>query len=515
MAIEVQLPDIGAESGEVTEILVAVGDSVEADTPLMVVEGEKAAIEIPSPEAGKITGIEVKVGDEISSGTLIVTMEGDASAVKEEATTASPSAASRVETVKVTLPDVGADTVEVTEVMVAAGDTVEKDQPIVVVEGEKATVEVPSPHDGAIQEIKVASGDSVSSGAELMIMEVEIAATIPKPAPVTAVAPPPASAPQQEQVLQSAQSGFVANQEYAHASPSVRRIAREFGVNLARVRGSGRKDRILKIDVQNYVKEALRTLESGVGSGLNLLPWPEVDFAKFGEVKTEKLSKIKRVTGANLHRNWVKIPHITQWDEADVTELEALRKLLNAAEAKQESGVKFTILVFVMKALADALLKLPAMNSSLTPDEQGIVVKSYVNLGIAVDTPNGLVVPVVRDVHKKDCTELTRDLMECSGKARAGKLTKEEMSGGTFTISSLGGLGGTQFTPIINAPEVGILGLSRSEQKPIWSGDAFLPRLMLPLSLSYDHRVIDGAEGVRFLNQFKLSLSELIKELQV
>jgi pyruvate dehydrogenase E2 component (dihydrolipoamide acetyltransferase) len=511
MAIEVQLPDIGAESGEVTEILVAVGDSVEADAPLMVVEGEKAAIEIPSPEAGNITGIEVKVGDKISSGALIVTMEGDASTVKEEATTASPSAGSRVETVKVTLPDVGADTVEVTEVMVAAGDTVEKDQPIVVVEGEKAAVEVPSPHDGVIQEIKVASGDSVSSGAVLLIMEVEIAAAIPKPAPVTTVAQPPASAPQQEQV---SQSGFVLNQQYAHASPSVRRIAREFGVNLARVRGSGRKDRILKIDVQNYVKEALRTLESGVGSGLDLLPWPEVDFTKFGDVKTEKLSKIKRVTGANLHRNWVKIPHITQWDEADVTELEALRKLLNAAEAKQESGVKFTILVFVMKALADALLKLPAMNSSLTPDEQGIVVKSYVNLGIAVDTPNGLVVPVVRDVHKKDCTELTRDLMECSGRARAGKLTKNEMSGGTFTISSLGGLGGTQFTPIINAPEVGILGLSRSEQKPIWSGDAFLPRLMLPLSLSYDHRVIDGAEGVRFLNQFKLSLSELTKDLQ-
>jgi pyruvate dehydrogenase E2 component (dihydrolipoamide acetyltransferase) len=231
-------------------------------------------------------------------------------------------------------------------------------------------------------------------------------------------------------------------------------------------------------------------------------------------VEQQKLSKIKRITGANLHRNWVKIPHVTQWDEADVTDLEALRKRLNAAEAKQESGIKFTVLVFVMKALADALQKLPTMNASLTEDEQGIVIKRYVNIGIAVDTPNGLVVPVVRNVQEKDCVELTRDLMELSGKAREGKLTKDEMSGGTFTISSLGGLGGTQFTPIINAPEVGILGLSRSEQKPVWSGDAFQPRLMLPLSLSYDHRVIDGAEGVRFLNQFKESLAELTKEMQ-
>ena len=520
MAIEVQLPDIGADAAEVTEILVTVGDSVELDAPLLVVEGEKAAMEIPSPQAGTVAGIQVSVGDEVTSGTVIVTLEGEAvaTAPAEDTPALAAEAGPRIETVEVALPDVGTDAVEITEVMVAAGDAVEKDQSILVVEGEKAAMEIPSPHTGTIQEIKVAVGDSVNSGTLLLTMEAEIAAAAQPaaaPAVASAAASAPASAAQQQVVSQSAQSGFVENREYAHASPSVRRIAREFGVNLARVRGSGRKNRILKIDVQNYVKEALRTLEAGGGGGgLNLLPWPEVDFAKFGEVEQQKLSKIKRITGANLHRNWVKIPHVTQWDEADVTNLEALRKRLNAAEAEQESGIKFTVLVFVMKALADALQKLPTMNASLTEDEQGIVIKQYVNIGIAVDTPNGLVVPVVRNVQEKDYVELTRDLMELSGKAREGKLTKDEMSGGTFTISSLGGLGGTQFTPIINAPEVGILGLSRSEQKPVWSGDAFQPRLMLPLSLSYDHRVIDGAEGVRFLNQFKESLAELTKEMQ-
>ena len=296
----------------------------------------------------------------------------------------------------------------------------------------------------------------------------------------------------------------------------MRRVAREFGVNLAKVRGSGRKGRILKEDVQNYVKEALRILESGGGGGdaLGLLPWPEVDFDQFGDTEEQKLTKIKKLTGANLHRNWVRIPHVTQWDEVDVTDLEALRKNINAAEAEKESGIKFTLLVFVMKAVAAALQQLPQMNSSLSSDEKNIVLKKYVNIGIAVDTPNGLVVPVVRDVHEKNCVALTHDLRELSGKARDGKLTKNDMTGGTFTISSLGGLGGTQFTPIINAPEVGILGLSRADKKPVWNGEAFEPRLMLPLSLSYDHRVIDGAEGVRFLNALREALDAVREELQ-
>ena len=284
---------------------------------------------------------------------------------------------------------------------------------------------------------------------------------------------------------------------------------------MAKVRGSGRKGRIIKEDVQNYVKEALRVLDSeGSGGGLGLLPWPDIDFNQFGETETEKLSKIKRLTGANLHRNWVKIPHVTQWDEVDVTELEALRKELNSIEAKNESGIKFTLLVFVMKAVAKALQELPPMNSSLSNDEQSIILKKYVNIGIAVDTPNGLVVPVVRNVHEKSCVQLTKDLRELSSKARDGKLTKNDITGGTFTISSLGGLGGTSFTPIINAPEVGILGLSRADQKPIWNNDTFIPRLMLPMSLSYDHRVIDGAQGVKFLNILKESIVTVKEELQ-
>lgn len=522
MAIEIHLPDIGADSADVTEILVNVGDSIEVDTPLISVEGDKAAMEVPSPKAGTVTEINIAVGDSVSTGTLVLKLDPaeDEAAVpenpptEEEAKPAEPVIVSK----EVALPDVGADEVSVTEVHVVAGDEIEEEQPIISVEGDKAAMEVPSPHKGRVTELKVSAGDSVGTGTPVLTMEVTELPAAEKPSAPPSAAPSQAPAQQQvQQVQQSANgpSGFVDNREYAHASPSVRRVAREFGVNLAKVRGSGRKGRILKEDVQNYVKEALRVLEAGGGGdGLGLLPWPEVDFTQFGETEKEKLSKIKKLTGANLHRNWVKIPHVTQWDEVDVTELEALRKQLNAAEAEKESGIKFTLLVFMMKAVAKALQELPAMNSSLSNDEQSIVLKKYVNIGIAVDTPNGLVVPVVHDVHERDCAELTADLRELSGKARDGKLTKNDMTGGTFTISSLGGLGGTQFTPIINAPEVGILGLSRTDKKPVWNGETFEPRLMLPLSLSYDHRVIDGAEGVRFLNALKEALATVQKDLQ-
>ena len=522
MAIEIHLPDIGADSADVTEILVNVGDSIEVDTPLISVEGDKAAMEVPSPKAGTVTEINIVVGDSVSTGTLVLKLdpaEDDAAdpenpPTEEEAKPAEPVIVSK----EVALPDVGADEVSVTEVHVAAGDEIEEEQPIISVEGDKAAMEVPSPHKGRVTELKVSAGDSVGTGTPVLTMEVTELPAAEKPSAPPSAAPSQAPAQQQvQQVQQSANgpSGFVDNREYAHASPAVRRVAREFGVNLAKVRGSGRKGRILKEDVQNYVKEALRVLEAGGGGdGLGLLPWPEVDFTQFGETEKQKLSKIKKLTGANLHRNWVKIPHVTQWDEVDVTELEALRKQLNAAEAEKESGIKFTLLVFMMKAVAKALQELPAMNSSLSNDEQSIVLKKYVNIGIAVDTPNGLVVPVVHDVHERDCAELTADLRELSGKARDGKLTKNDMTGGTFTISSLGGLGGTQFTPIINAPEVGILGLSRTDKKPVWNGETFEPRLMLPLSLSYDHRVIDGAEGVRFLNALKEALATVQKDLQ-
>ena len=524
MAIEIHLPDIGADSADVTEILVNIGDVIEVDTPLISVEGDKAAMEVPSPNAGTVTEIKLAVGDSVSTGTPILMLdpaEGDAPPAESEPVTENEKPAEPVIVAKeVSLPDVGTDAVNVTDVHVAVGDEIEEEQPLISVEGDKAAMEVPSPHKGKVTEIKVATGDSVGTGTPLLVMEVNELPTAAKPS-APAAAPALGQAPTQQPAQQVQQSvagpsGFVDNREYAHASPSVRRVAREFGVNLAKVRGSGRKGRILKEDVQNYVKEALRILEAGGGAGdaLGLLPWPEVDFGQFGDTEEQKLTKIKKLTGANLHRNWVRIPHVTQWDEVDVTDLEALRKKLNAAEAEKESGIKFTLLVFVMKAVATALQQLPQMNSSLSSDEKNIVLKKYVNIGIAVDTPNGLVVPVVRDVHEKDCVTLTHDLRELSGKARDGKLTKNDMTGGTFTISSLGGLGGTQFTPIINAPEVGILGLSRADKKPVWNGEAFEPRLMLPLSLSYDHRVIDGAEGVRFLNALREALDTVREELQ-
>ncbi|WP_017050993.1 2-oxo acid dehydrogenase subunit E2, partial [Vibrio anguillarum] len=311
---------------------------------------------------------------------------------------------------------------------------------------------------------------------------------------------------------------FEENNEYSHASPVVRRIAREFGVNLAKVKGSGRKSRILKEDVQNYVKEALKRLESGSaavasgkgdGAALGLLPWPKVDFSKFGDTEVKPLSRIKKISGANLHRNWVMIPHVTQWDNADITELENFRKEQNAIEAKNDTGMKITPLVFIMKAVAKALEAFPSFNSSLSEDGESLILKKYVNVGIAVDTPNGLVVPVFKDVNKKGIYELSRELAEVSKKARAGKLTAADMQGGCFTISSLGGIGGTAFTPIVNAPEVGILGVSKSEFKPVWNGKEFEPRLQLPLSLSYDHRVIDGAEGARFITFLNGALSDI------
>ncbi len=403
--------------------------------------------------------------------------------------------------------------------MVAVGDTVSEEQSLITVEGDKASMEVPAPFAGVVKEIKVAAGDKVSTGSLIMVFEVAGAAPVAVAAPAQAAAPA-ASAPKAEAVKSAvaAPAEFEENNEYSHASPVVRRIAREFGVNLAKVKGSGRKSRILKEDVQNYVKEALKRLESGSaavasgkgdGAALGLLPWPKVDFSKFGDTEVKPLSRIKKISGANLHRNWVMIPHVTQWDNADITELENFRKEQNAIEAKNDTGMKITPLVFIMKAVAKALEAFPSFNSSLSEDGESLILKKYVNVGIAVDTPNGLVVPVFKDVNKKGIYELSRELAEVSKKARAGKLTAADMQGGCFTISSLGGIGGTAFTPIVNAPEVGILGVSKSEFKPVWNGKEFEPRLQLPLSLSYDHRVIDGAEGARFITFLNGALSDI------
>lgn len=520
MAIEINVPDIGADEVEVTEILVSVGDKVEEEQSLITVEGDKASMEVPASQAGIVKEIKVAEGDKVSTGSLIMIFEAEGAAeaapapAAEAAPAAAPAPAAAAELKEVHVPDIGGDEVEVTEIMVAIGDSIEEEQSLITVEGDKASMEVPAPFAGTVKEIKIAAGDKVSTGSLIMVFEVAGAAPAPAAAPAQAAAPV-AAAPAAP-AAPAATGDFKENDEYAHASPVVRRLAREFGVNLSKVKGSGRKSRILKEDVQNYVKEALKRLESGAaasgkgdGAALGLLPWPKVDFSKFGETEVQPLSRIKKISGANLHRNWVMIPHVTQWDNADITALEAFRKEQNAIEAKKDTGMKITPLVFIMKAVAKALEAFPAFNSSLSEDGESLILKKYVNVGIAVDTPNGLVVPVFKDVNKKGIYELSEELMAVSKKARAGKLTAADMQGGCFTISSLGGIGGTAFTPIVNAPEVGILGVSKSEMKPVWNGKEFEPRLQLPLSLSYDHRVIDGAEGARFITYLNSCLSDI------
>ncbi|KOE96984.1 pyruvate dehydrogenase complex dihydrolipoyllysine-residue acetyltransferase [Vibrio parahaemolyticus] len=520
---EVHVPDIGGDEVEVTEIMVAIGDSIEEEQSLITVEGDKASMEVPAPFAGTLKEIKVAAGDKVSTGSLIMVFETAGSGAPAAPAAVEAPAAAAPAAKEVNVPDIGGDEVEVTEIMVAVGDTVEEEQSLITVEGDKASMEVPAPFAGTVKEIKIAAGDKVSTGSLIMVFEVAGAAPAPAAVessnrPAQAAAPAAAPAPKAEAPAAAAPAAgdFQDNDEYAHASPVVRRLAREFGVNLSKVKGSGRKSRILKEDVQNYVKEALKRLESGTaasgkgdGAALGLLPWPKVDFSKFGETEVQPLSRIKKISGANLHRNWVMIPHVTQWDNADITALEAFRKEQNAIEAKKDTGMKITPLVFIMKAAAKALEAFPAFNSSLSEDGESLILKKYVNIGIAVDTPNGLVVPVFKDVNKKGIYELSEELMAVSKKARAGKLTAADMQGGCFTISSLGGIGGTAFTPIVNAPEVGILGVSKSEMKPVWNGKEFEPRLQLPLSLSYDHRVIDGAEGARFITYLNACLSDI------
>ncbi|MCG9708598.1 pyruvate dehydrogenase complex dihydrolipoyllysine-residue acetyltransferase [Pseudoalteromonas sp. Isolate3] len=511
---EVTVPDIGDDEVEVTEIMVAVGDTVEEEQSLLSVEGDKASMEVPAPIAGTVKEIKIATGDKVKTGSLIFVFETASSGSESPAAESAPAEAAPAEssTKEVNVPDIGGDEVEVTEVMVAVGDKVEEDQSILNVEGDKASMEVPAPFAGTVKEIKVAAGDKVSTGSLIFVFEVAgsaPAAAAPAPAKTEAAPAPAAKAPAAEKPASAPASneGFADNKAYAHASPVVRRLAREFGINLANVKGTGRKSRVVKEDVQNYVKDLVKKVESGQlsagkgnagGGELGLIPWPKVDFAKFGEIEEKKLSRIQKLSGANLHRNWVQIPHVTQFDEADITSLEAFRKEQNALAEKKKLGVKITPLVFVMKAAAKALAEFPTFNSSLSEDGESLILKKYINIGVAVDTPNGLVVPVFKDVDKKGIIELSRELMDISKKAREGKLTSSDMQGGCFTISSLGGIGGTAFTPIVNAPEVAILGVSKSEMKPKWNGKEFEPKLMVPLSMSYDHRVIDGALAARF-----------------
>ncbi len=516
---EVHVPDIGGDEVEVTEVMVKVGDSVAEEQSLITVEGDKASMEVPAPFAGVVKEIKIATGDKVSTGSLIMVFEVAGSApVAQAAPAASAPATSAVKEVNV--PDIGGDEVEVTEVMVKVGDSISEEQSLITVEGDKASMEVPAPFAGVVKEIKIAVGDKVKTGSLIMTFEVAGAAPVAQ-APAAAAPAPASSAPaapaKAQATAPAAKEEFVENDAYVHATPVIRRLAREFGVNLAKVKGTGRKGRILREDVQSYVKELIKRAESApanAGGGLpGMLPWPKIDFSKFGEIEEVELSRIQKISGANLSRNWVMIPHVNLFDEADITEVEEFRKQQNKEAEKKKLDVKITPLVFVMKAAAKALADMPRFNSSISEDGQKLILKKYINIGIAVDTPNGLVVPVFKDVNKKGIIELSYELAEVSKKARAGKLTAADMQGGCFTISSLGGIGTTGFAPIVNAPEVAIMGLSRSSMKPVWNGKEFVPRLILPMSLSFDHRVIDGADGARFItliNQYMSDLRRLV-----
>jgi len=523
--VDVNVPDIGSDEVNVTDVMVNVGDRVEMDQSIINVEGDKASMEVPAPVAGIVKEIIIKAGDKVSTGTLIMRFEVAGSASASAPAASAPAAAPVAGGVKdVNVPDIGGDEVNVTEIMVKVGDSITEEQSLITVEGDKASMEVPAPFAGVVKEILVKAGDKVSTGS--LIMRFEVAGAAPAAAP-QAAAPAPqavaatAPATQSGNVSGLSQDQVVASAGYAHATPVIRRLAREFGVNLDKVKGTGRKGRIVKEDIQAYVKTAVKAFETGTvsaaaagngvanGAGLGLLPWPKVDFSKFGEIEEVELSRINKITGANLHRNWVMIPHVTHFDKADITELEAFRKEQNALAEKQKLGVKITPVVFIMKAVAKALEAYPRFNSSITEDAQRLILKKYINIGVAVDTPNGLVVPVFKDVNKKGIIELSRELAEVSKKARDGKLTASDMQGGCFTISSIGGLGTTHFAPIVNAPEVAILGVSKSSMEPIWNGKDFAPRLILPISLSFDHRVIDGADGARFLSYINGVLADL------
>ncbi|CNK13447.1 dihydrolipoamide acetyltransferase [Yersinia mollaretii] len=523
MSIEINVPDIGADEVEVTEIMVKVGDTVEAEQSLITVEGDKASMEVPSPQAGVVKEIKIAVGDTVATGKLMMIFEAAGAAAapaKAEEPAAAPAAAPAAPAASaaknVEVPDIGDDEVEVTEVMVKVGDKVEAEQSLITVEGDKASMEVPAPFAGIVKEIKINTGDKVKTGSLIMVFEVEGAAPAAASAPApqaAAPAAPAAAAPAAPAAKAESKGEFTENDAYVHATPVIRRLAREFGVNLAKVKGTGRKGRILREDVQAYVKDAVKRAESAPavsGGGLpGMLPWPKVDFSKFGEIEEVELGRIQKISGANLSRNWVMIPHVTHFDKTDITDLEAFRKLQNDEAAKRKLDVKFTPVVFIMKAVAAALEQMPRFNSSLSEDGQKLTLKKYINIGVAVDTPNGLVVPVFKDVNKKSITELSRELMTISKKARDGKLTAGEMQGGCFTISSLGGIGTTHFAPIVNAPEVAILGVSKSAIEPVWNGKEFQPRLMMPMSLSFDHRVIDGADGARFITIINNMLADI------
>jgi pyruvate dehydrogenase E2 component (dihydrolipoamide acetyltransferase) len=553
MSIEkILVPDVGGDEVEIIEICFAVGDTLEADEGIITVETDKASMDIPAPFAGKLVSLTVNIGDKIKEGDVIAEMESASaapSAPAEEApaapvvetSVAVPVAtvveaapvvtvtATASEIIDIAIPDIGEDgEVEAIEVLVSVGDVIEEEDGLITLETDKATMDVPSTHAGTVLEVFINTGDKVKQGSLVIKLETVggvasapvAAAPVAQATPVAATPAPTVAAttaPTASPVPHHPQAGNV-KKGTIYTSPSIRRLAREFGVDLSVVKGTGRKSRILKEDVQSFVKYELSRPKANAGSsvasgegGLQVVSAKAIDFSKFGEIETKALTRIQKISGPFLHRNWVTIPHVTQFDEADITNVEAFRKEQNVVCEKQKLGFKITPLVFILKAAADALRTFPTFNSSLSEDGESLIIKKYIHIGVAVDTPNGLVVPVVRDVDQKGIHQLSRELLEISMKARDGKLKAQDMQGGCFTISSLGGIGGTAFTPIVNAPEVAILGVSKSEMKPKWNGKDFEPKLMLPLSMSYDHRVIDGALAARFTVHLASVMSDIRK----
>jgi pyruvate dehydrogenase E2 component (dihydrolipoamide acetyltransferase) len=546
--VEVKVPDIGDfKDVAVIELLVKPGDTVKAEQSLITVESDKASMEIPSSHSGVVKELKVAIGDKVNEGTLLLILEaegGAAAPAPAQASAPSPAPAAAAAPapaqaappasapaasgglVDVLVPDIGDfDSVAVIEVLVKPGDTVKVEQSLITVESDKASMEIPSSHAGVVKEVKVKLGDKVSKGSLVAVVEAAggapaaapasaaPAAAAAAPAPATASAPATPPAAPAERISPTAalppHEPTAPKGALPHASPTIRRFARELGVPLDEVKGSGPKGRITQDDLQGFVKNvmagAVQTVAqkakapaggaaSAGGAFPGLLPWPQVDFTKFGPVERKDLSRIKKISGANLHRNWVVIPHVTNHDDADITDLEAFRVQLN--KENEKSGVKVTMLAFLIKASVAALKKFPEFNSSL--DGEQLVLKNYFHIGFAADTPNGLVVPVIKDADKKGVMQISQEMGELAKKARDGKLGPADMSGGCFSISSLGGIGGRYFTPIINAPEVSILGVCKSSTEPRWDGKQFVPRLILPLSLSWDHRVIDGASAARF-----------------
>ena len=524
--IEIRVPDIGDfENIPVIELNVQAGQHVEAEDPLVTLESDKATTEVPAPTAGTVVELHVNVGDNVSEGTLVASIEeADApveSAAPPQADEDAAPPPKQHDHIEVVVPDIGdfAD-IPIIEIVVSEGQKVHAEDPLLTLESDKATMDVPAPADGIVREILVRIGDNVSAGTPIVIMDPDgpasAAPTTPAPEPLAtpkpAVPSPTRSRrprPSPTATLQSNDS--VRNTSRSHATPAIRRFARQLGVDASLITGTGRKGRIVKEDIQRFVKDALSSSGSARQSGSGIPPIPEVDFSRFGAIETRPLSRIQRISGPHLHRSWLNVPHVTHHDEADITDLEAFRKSLKAEGDAR--GVRVTALAFIMKAVAGTLREFPTLNASLSPDGQSLILKHYYHLGIAVDTPNGLVVPVFRDVDQKSIFTLAEEMGEVSARAREGKLKPQEMQGGCMSISSLGGIGGTAFTPIVNAPEVAILGVSRARMQPVWDGSAFQPRLMMPLDLSYDHRVIDGAGAARFVAHLASVLGDLRRML--